>query len=211
MKSWAFSSLLNFERCPLSVTFPYRKADNEFTARGTELHTQAETYAKNPEGDCPWPALEANFKSMQAPGQYIVTEPSWGFDKDWHPVAYKSAWAKIRPDLVVVADDKVTVIDYKSGKRHGNELKHTMQVQLYTCAAAILYPAKQYINELWYLDLGQVVQGSIPAGAAMDHVRERWTRRALKMTEATDFPPKPSKGNCRYCFERDRCEFVFEE
>jgi CRISPR/Cas system-associated exonuclease Cas4 (RecB family) len=210
--SWSYSTLMNFEKCPHSVTFPYRAIDNEHTTRGTDIHNSIEAYINDPTTECPYPALQANFDALRIPNTSFVVEAKWGFNREWQPVEYKGSWLKIKPDLVVTNGETVKVVDFKSGKRYGNELKHGQQVQLYTCAAAIMNPeVTTFVNELWYVDHGLVISSMVYNRAKVDGMRDRWHKRGMLMTLSDKFPAKPSKSNCKYCFERDRCEFAYEE
>lgn len=210
--SWSYSTLINFEKCPHSVTFPYREIDNEYTTRGTGIHNSIESYIANPSLDCPYPALLPNFDALRSNGVSFAVEAKWGFDREWQPVEYRGSWLKIKPDLVVTNGETVKVVDFKSGKRYGNELKHGQQVQLYTCAAAIMYPdATTFLNELWYVDHDLVISSMVYNRGKVDDMRSRWHKRGMLMTMSDKFPAKPSKSNCKYCFERDRCEFAYEE
>lgn len=209
--SWSYSSLTNFEKCPHSVTFPYRAVDNEFTARGSAIHAAIEAHLRAQTSECPCPNLQEHFNYLQRDGLELIPEAQWGLDIDWEPVEYKGSWLKIKPDLVVIEGNKLKVIDFKTGKRYGNELKHGSQVQLYLCAAAQYYKGIELFNsELWYVDHGLVIASQFYTRDRIDQMRERWHKRGVTMTRAADLPPRPSKSNCKYCFERDRCEFAFE-
>jgi len=209
MKSWSFTKLLNFEKCPHMVTFPYRAADNEHTSRGTEVHNTIEQAIKN-KTPCEY---DGKFPIQQVAELPNFTEPKWGFDKDWRVTEYYDAWCKLKPDLVYFLNDIMVVVDYKTGKKDGNELKHRQQLHLYAIGASLEAPAQiQYIRlELWYIDLGEIITVSSQNINTVLGKAARWKERALKMTEATEFPAKPNKSNCRFCWENDRCEFAVVE
>jgi CRISPR/Cas system-associated exonuclease Cas4 (RecB family) len=212
MKSWSFTKLLNFEKCPHMVTFPYRAADNEHTLRGTEVHNTIEQAIKN-KTPCEY---DGKFPIQQVAVLPNYTEPKWGFTKNWRFVGsdIEGRWVLIKPDLVYYLGDTAVVVDYKTGKKDGNELKHRQQLQLYAIAAALIAGEEiEFVRlELWYIDLSEivVVAPQLSRGAVLNKA-DRWKERALKLTEATEFPAKPNKSNCRFCWENDRCEFAVVE
>ena len=60
------------------------------------------------------------------------------------------------------------VIDYKTGKRWGNEVKHAQQTQLYALGTALRYDEIQNVyTELWYLDLDELVSMSMTRSQAL--------------------------------------------
>jgi hypothetical protein len=71
----------------------------------------------------------------------VSLEGEWGFDKDWIPTDWHSAWLRVKGDAVLTRPGQAVVIDHKTGRKHGNELKHGEQVQLYAIATLIRNPA----------------------------------------------------------------------
>jgi hypothetical protein len=107
-------------------------------------------------------------------------------------------------DLVVFKRDKsrIVTVDYKTGKRWGNELKHGEQGMLYIAASAVRNPeAKQFDFELWYLDLNDLVSYSYTRDDAMDFKAMFGERAAAMEARVLDknFSPTPSVKNCKYC------------
>jgi CRISPR/Cas system-associated exonuclease Cas4 (RecB family) len=206
----SFSALMNFERCPLSVTFPYVETTAPAALRGIESHTNIETYLKGQTEVNPFPDLPLEELADSAP----TVEEEWALSQDWQPADRGTTWLRVKPDAVIVAPSYVLIIDFKTGKREGNEVKHTQQLQFYLCAASALYPErKSYRGEDWYIDLPKdknIYSTRDYSEEQLKPLRERWHKRALAMTTTEDFPAKPSKSNCRFCSANDRCEFAYE-
>lgn len=216
LQSWSFSSLMNYERCPHSVepgSANYDKPRPEAAQRGIEVHKQIEDYLTT-KGDLevnPFPNLPLTKLYLQSP----VCEEKWGLTDKWYPVDYKNAWLKCQIDAYVHKDDTIIIYDWKTGKRSGNEVKHTQQMQLYLCVATVLFPmAQQYKSELWYVDQNLIVPGKTYTKDQLNPIAQRWDKRGKRMTSDTEFIAKPSKSNCRFCDRRKEvggnCEFEYE-
>lgn len=100
---------------------------------------------------------------------------------------------------------------HNTGKRFGNELKHGEQTQLYGLGAMIRYPElEQITTELWYLDKDELHDFKIRSTMTRKYL-QIFDKRARKMTEATNFPPRPNIVSCKWCpYHRDRlavCKF----
>lgn len=135
----------------------------------------------------------------------IVPEQMWLFDKEWNPLPEdadkNTIWLRIIADMQIWNHDhtEVQLIDYKSGKRDRNEVKHGKQLQLYQLAAFMRYPELQYIQaSLWYFDLNLKID--------QDFQREKglklfpiWNDQALHMCSDMIFKPLPSAWRCRFC------------
>ena len=207
MKSWSFSSLNNYETCPYRTTFPYKASTNEAAEEGIRVHSVIEAYLNEENDDNPFPALPlADLKA-----KYPMVEAKWGFDKDWQPTFWKDAWLKVVVDAAVLSPTSISIVDHKTGKRAYNEVKHASQLQLYLCAAQAKWPTMEsYKGELYYTGLGIIVASKPYTATQLQTLRENWTRRGLAMTNATTFPAKPSKSNCRFCNFNTECEYAFE-
>jgi hypothetical protein len=91
------------------------------------------------------------------------------------------------------------VIDYKSGKRAGNEIKHTEQGQLYQLAAFMRYPELEIIDvEFWYTDIDELHRVRYTKKQGLKYLKS-FTDRGTKMVSAEVFPPSPSIFNCKWC------------
>jgi RecB family exonuclease len=134
--------------------------------------------------------------------------PPKGRDSDIAKVGKKfyiwvSPWLRLKLDALVFHDEKTaTVIDYKSGRKFGNEVKHGEQLQLYQLVTFLRYPALETIYaELWYLDQ--------PEGSNLTSIRylrpqglkfkSNFDRRGRKLTTNTDWPANPNRFSCKWC------------
>lgn len=211
---WSFSGLLAYEKCPYSTYLkvvdkePFLPPEpGSPLARGDQAHLEAENFVN---GTGPFTALLSKFekqfiqlKDDYAAGVKIELEQRWGFTREWAECSWSdpACWSMVKCDAVIHLDNgrHIRIIDYKTGKRWGNEVKHQQQLQIYTIAAFMRYPdAIQVTAELWYLDEGKpMVKTYLRPGAAV--LLPRWEERADKMTRAMVFPPKPNTITCGYC------------
>ena len=134
----------------------------------------------------------------------VSLEGEWGFDQDWNPAPYKTAWLRMKADAVAFQNNgtKAIVIDYKTGKKWGNEIKHGEQVQLYACAVAIRQPeVKELEVELWYLDKDELTPVSYTREQALAFIKP-FDKRAANIDRALKsgkFEPNPNVFSCQYC------------
>ena len=90
-------------------------------------------------------------------------------------------------------------IDFKTGRKHGNEVAHSSQIQLYQLVSFLRFPDLQTITgELWYLDQDELTSMRFTRAQGL-RVLANYERRGLAMTTATEFPAKPSIFACRWC------------
>jgi hypothetical protein len=77
----------------------------------------------------------------------VSLEGEWGFNKDWEPTSWDSAWLRMKLDTMVYwAPDYATAIDYKTGKKFGNEVKHAEQMQLYALGAFMRHAELEVVD-----------------------------------------------------------------
>lgn len=208
VKSWSYSRLIDFETCPLRAQFKYIDKVPEEKApaaeRGTEIHQMAEDYVSGKLKTFPielahfaeeFDALKTKYKKKQ-----VSLEGDWGFDKDWLITDYKSAWVRIKLDArVAMSKTHSVVVDYKTGKRAGNEIKHGEQVLLYGLAELLREPNVETVDvELWYLDINELVRNSFTREQLMRYLPS-FEKRGIRLTTATKFPPTPSTFTCKWC------------
>lgn len=213
LKSWSYSALKVFEQCPYrSYIAKVKKIQEESgpaAERGTMIHQQAEDYVNGTLGEFPDTLVKfkSEFEELREgfANAEVELEGEWGFDLNWNPVGWmeKATWARIKLDALVHQDETcVRVIDYKTGKKFGNEIGHSQQALLYAIATFLRFPDVQFAQtELWYLDLGETTVKSFTRDQAMQFM-PTWHKRAVEMTTCDDFSPTPSKDACRWCSYR---------
>lgn len=215
IRSWSFNRLVDFERCKLRAKLKYldripeperplpegkKEQPND---RGSRIHLAAEQHVR--EGEPLIRELEGfaeEFTKLRAlflAGD-VELEGDWGFNDIWEPCSWQRAWLRAKLDAIVTLPDaQLVVIDYKTGKRSGNEIKHNEQMLLYALAAVHRYPTAQKVTvELWYLDEDQLVRTDHDRHSVMRHF-ERFNKRGVAMTDCTEFPARPNQYTCRFC------------
>lgn len=210
--SASYSRLLDFESCNFKAWLKHVKRipdprPSPAADRGTAVHQACEDWMRN-DPKQPHPPKEAakhfeaelnSLKESFIAGRASL-EGEWAFDHDWKVTEWKGGWFRLKADAVVHPDKtNAVVIDYKTGKRFGNELKHGEQLQLYSLAVFLREPKVQHVTaELWYFDQDDLASLSISRKEGLRYLR-LFDNRARKMTEATTFPPNPNAFSCRYC------------
>lgn len=216
IKTWSFSSLTKFEQCPyasyLGKVEGFKEPAGPAADRGSQLHEVMERYIRGESDDLP-PKVAASLlpyvdtlRSAYKLGD-VEIEQEWTFDKLWVQCEPKTpdVWAVFKCDAVVHESETcINIIDWKSGKIFGNELKHGTQGMFYCIAALLRYPKVNYVEaEFAYIDHGQTAIRCTMTRDELPHFLPRLTKRALAMTQAQEFPANPSKQNCRWCRFKD--------
>lgn len=234
IKAWSFSTLKDFETCPYRVYLQKvkkcKRPSSKAAERGTEIHDAAEHFIKH-ESDDLHPALDKHMgqevrelrdRYGRDPARFALEE-NWGFTDRWEETGFfdDDVWARIKVDLLEREDESsAQIIDWKSGRKFGNEMKHGDQGMQYAIAAFMKYPQLQFIRtRFMYLDQppgesgrdNQLVK-EVPRHIGMSMLPQL-ERRAFAMTKANETTlttPKPSKGNCRFCpfAETGDCRFA---
>lgn len=217
LSTWSFSRLSVFEQCPYRAklawidripeperTLPPGKKEHPLD-RGNRVHEAAELYVKDNVSLLPeLRAFEpeyARLREMYQQGK-VSLEGEWAMDREWAPVAWRdnNAWLRLKLDAFVrVSDYTGVVIDYKTGQKFGNEVKHADQGALYQLVSFLRYPDLERIHvEFWYLDKDDIYKATYSREQGMRFMKN-FMERALKMTEADEFPPKANAYTCKWC------------
>ena len=207
--SASYTRITDFESCPLKAKLKYfdkipDTRPSPAADRGTAIHLEAENYVSANGPITPhlnnFAAELHTLKDLHRKGD-VSLEGEWGFNKDWEPTTWREAWMRIKADVVVTLSPKHTlVVDYKTGRRFGNEVKHAEQLQLYSLAVFVRNPYVQEVTaELWYLDLDELASLYITRNQALTKYLKYYDRRARLLTDCVRFEAKPSQSVCRYC------------
>jgi RecB family exonuclease len=212
--AWSYSSLKQFEKCPYSIYLAKvarepgpERDENHPLERGSRSHLEAERYVRGELDELPVSLVKLEHDFIELRDEFaaghVKIEEEWGFDILWNTVDWSAddVWCRMKLDVQLWNDETtLTIIDHKTGKSWGNEVPHTAQGQTYAVGAFHRYP--QLVTaavQMWYLDEGK--KGKLTQYSRHDaaHFAQRLTDRALKLTTATHFFPKPSKYACQYC------------
>ena len=216
--TWSYSRLEVFEKCPFQAYLKYvdkvpegesEKRDKALK-KGRDTHDDAEKYVRGeidllPKG---LRKFERQFDAAKAlhatnPESFEI-EQDWGFTTDWVKTGWwdDDVWLRVKLDILEWLDPDKTachVKDYKTGRKDGNEVKHSQQMQLYTVATFMRYPTVQAVKSSFeYLDHGKTTTRTYSREMAMGFM-PAFDRRGRAITEATRFAPKPSRVACRWC------------
>lgn len=209
MRSWSYSRLVDFESCAYKAYLKHVErvpdpSPRPAADRGTAIHLEAELFinGRGPFTDNlkhfkkDFASLRDHYKSKR-----VSLEGEWGFNDKWEPCDYKTAWGRIKADAVVMlSPEHAAVIDFKTGRKFGNEIKHAEQTQLYSLATAIRNPQVQEVTaELWYLDQDDLTSSTMTRGQIINKLLKYYDTRMRRMVNATRFPANPNVISCKYC------------
>lgn len=217
IKSWSHSRLADFEQCKLRAKLKYLDKipepprplpagkTEQANDRGTRVHEGAELYVKG--GVELLPELSAfvdEFKTLREmfKKKKVSLEGEWAYDNQWVPTAWASsdAWLRLKIDaLVAMSPTHMVLIDYKTGRRQYNEMKHAEQGQLYQLATFLRYPKLEKITvEFWYTDQNEITTVIYSRAQGLRFMR-RYAERGWDLVNCTEFPPNPTQWACRWC------------
>jgi RecB family exonuclease len=228
IKTVSFSRLMDFEKCNYlaklkyidKVPEPQRELPPDKTEfpndRGTRIHDAAELYVKGAGKVELIPELRIcrdrfdELRTLYAQGK-VQLEGEWAFTQNWAPVAWMSdnAWVRMKLDAMVRVDrSHARVIDYKTGKRNGNEVKHTEQGQIYQLGAFMREGDLTDIDvEFWYTDLNEYDVKHFTRAQGMAYF-DKYHKRLQAMSACTDFKPNPNVYSCKWCpYRGNVCEY----
>lgn len=213
--SWSFSKAQTFDQCKFRAYLMYGQKIPEpprplppgktehANDRGTRIHNDAELFVRGKGPLTPelrkFTAEFEKLKRLHAAGM-VSLEGEWGMDRNWEATEWRTAWLRLKLDaLVFLSPYEAIAVDYKTGKKFGNEVKHADQLQMYQLATFLRYPELEVVHtELWYLDVDELtpITYQRPQGLRF---RQRWDKKGNDITTAVDFPANPNVFSCRYC------------
>lgn len=216
--STSFSRLKVYETCPYhaklafvdKIPQPVDTSRESPLDRGSRVHDLAEKYIrgtaelvhelKNFEKELT--TLKQHFTERP---KHVLLEQMWCFDNAWNTVPdddFVNTWLRVKLDACWFVDDSqriAVVVDYKTGKKYGNEVKHMEQMQLYQLATFLRFPQVEEVEvELWYFDQNETTPAHFKRKNGLRFLK-LFNDRMMAMTTATDFPPRPSLYTCRFC------------
>ena len=135
--------------------------------RGLVFHKGAEDFVFN-DGEL-LPGLkkfeqqlnDAREVHLTVPGAVHGERPLF-FDSNWKPTDEKNKWLTIIPDLTLVVPRECNLtVDYKTGKRYGNEIKHHGQGQMYAIGQLCSDPSVITSYSIHYTKLYEVTAETV--------------------------------------------------
>lgn len=213
IQSWSHSGLKTYEKCPQWAGYRYIQKLPEkkgpAAQRGTDVHDQLETAIKERRKlPVEAKAFAPEFKRMQElfDRGRVKLELERAFDRNWKPVSWKEGWGRAKYDArVLLSKELLLLVDYKTGRKDGNEVDHSEQGQIYMLSEFMIEPEiNEIVVEFWYLDVNDLTR--------MRYTREQGVRyfksintRAVKMTSDTALEATPSRWACKWCpYRQDR-------
>lgn len=215
VSSWSFSKLGDFEKCKRFFKLkhidripeperPLRKGQTEHANdRGSRIHEAAEHYVDGT-GEFIHELMDFrtefdHLKKLYADGR-VSLEGEWGMNREWEPAEWKSAWHRSKLDAMVhTSATTAVVVDFKTGRKFGNELKHGQQLQLYTVNALLRFPELEEVTtELWYTDQNEITSMTFKRSQGL-RFRDNFNRRGIEVTSCVVFPPNPNIHSCKWC------------
>lgn len=208
--SWSYSSLTVYEKCPYQAQLKYLDKipgpDTDAANRGTDVHSAAEKFII---GEAPTLipelshfTLELNAVRTQYEKGNVEVESEWAFNRNWEATEWraKDTWLRLKLDVhAKLSPVKGLVVDFKTGKLFGNEIKHNEQGQLYVGCSFLRNPEFENVMcEFWYTDKNDMTQVQYSAKQAARSI-QMFDKRARIMTNAKQFPARPSIFSCKWC------------
>ncbi|NIT13205.1 MAG: hypothetical protein GTN99_02875 [Candidatus Dadabacteria bacterium] len=229
IQAGSHSRLSVFEACPRRALYqfvekipepdrgePPAKFKGEWPdERGKRVHIETEEFVKGERKELTKEMRHFEDELVAARTLYskgnVICEQMWCFDNDWQPLPWNDddpdKWRvfnniafRIKTDnTTFLSSTRAIIVDYKTGKMWGNEVKHAEQLELYGIGAFIKFPQlEEVIAELWYFDVNDLKRQVFTKQEAYRMLKS-WDERNKNMTSCTSFPPKPSLHTCRYC------------
>ncbi len=202
IKSWSASRVFQYEDCPRRLK---HKAVDRLPepvgpplVRGKRIHGEGEAYLKAkraikvPES---FQYVEKELRALRK--QKAVAEEQWGFNRKWGHASWYKATIRMVLDARAPRGGVMRVIDFKTGKPRPE--KDEDQLGLYAAGTFARFPKIRAVRaELWYLDLGHIVELRFNRKEALIE-RWQWEARAQVMLDDKKLEPTPSKWVCKWC------------
>ncbi len=215
--SWSFSKLGDFQKCKKyfwlkheqKVQEPERELRPGQTEhandRGSRVHDSCEQYVRGnidelaPEADKHFGTHIDLLRTLYAEGM-VSLEGEWGMDENWETVEWNKAWLRLKLDaLVHLSPTEAIVIDYKTGSKWGNEVKHAQQLQLYALVTFLRFPMLETVQaDLWYLDKNETTSQVFERTQALRFKRS-FDKQGRDIVSCTQWPANPNKFSCQWC------------
>jgi len=225
IKSWSFSSKKEFDTCPykfhhkliLKTPKPPEPEDSPLK-RGLAMHKLAENYMNGDSSEVPEELIGMKhvFEDAytEAHNSTFRAEEPWAFTSRWRSTDWygKDVWLRMALDLQIgTSGESTRIVDFKTGKKDGNELSHMIQGQLYAVGALVKNPELQEASvEFWYLDHGTTTR-KVWKRKQIETLHKRWNAIGKKITSVEILQPTPTKFGCKYCAYNSACDYALRK
>lgn len=215
--SWSFSKLGDFTKCKhyfwlkheQKIAEPERALRPGQTEhandRGSRVHDNCEGYVRGDHDDLA-PEADKHFgtridflRILHAEGA-VELEGNWGMNQDWEIAKWEGAWLRLKLDVLVhVSPTEAVVIDYKTGGKFGNEVKHAQQLQLYALVTFMRFPELELVDaQLWYIDKNETTSQLFTRDQALRFKRS-FDKQGSDLVACSTWPANPNKYSCQWC------------
>lgn len=220
IRATSFSRLGVYEECPHRARLAYLekvpelprpeppKGGEHANDRGSRIHDTCEFYVRGTSRACQemkffMPEFDHARNWFAKRSQDFEMENLWCYDTEWNQVGpkdFENIWLRVKLDLMLwVSPEQAIIVDYKTGKKYGNEVKHGQQLQLYLVSAFIRYPhLEKATAELWYLDQNEISRMTMTRQQGLRFFKN-FDTRLHRMTSDEMFKPKPNGHSCKFC------------
>jgi CRISPR/Cas system-associated exonuclease Cas4 (RecB family) len=208
----SFSRLVDYEACPCKAKFRYldkiaepEQPDSPLV-RGSKIHEDIEAYIRGKtdeviEGAQPW--ADQFRETLNHRPDLIKLEEMWEFDELFTPLPPNDPNLKFRSKLDVIVfdedDESALIVDWKSGRKTGNEVKHTDQGRTYALTAFAKYDHLEVVDVMFvYVDQKEKLEFFVKR----EEMAPYYVKLALRLKDMLSdetFNPHPSKHHCAYC------------
>lgn len=203
---WSWSKLQLYRKCPLAARFKYvdhipepeRPTADKGAERGLRIHAAMEAYLVN-NASLPQEAETFRVQAEALRDLNPSVEQKTFFDSNWRPCKEENYWLIVIQDANVVTQDFALTVDFKTGKRFGNEASHMGQKLLYSITNWRLNDSlDEYIAEMWYLDQKDIWSTTFPVEQLAQSMA-RFDNEVDAMLNDTLFRPRANIHSCRFC------------
>ncbi len=215
--SWSFSKLSDFSKCKKYFWLKHEQripepdrilkpGQTEFANdRGTRVHENCELYINGtsdqlaPEADKFFGYQIELLRVLHEEG-VVELEGEWGMSDTWEIAEWHNAWLRLKLDVLVhLSKEHAMVIDFKTGAKWGQEVKHDQQLRLYAFVTFMRFPYLETVTaELWYLDKNETTSVTLTRTDSLKY-RRTFEKQGSDITSCTDWPANPNKYSCQYC------------
>ena len=216
VKSWSYSALSLYEKCPLayynSKILKMGKKTSPAAERGIAIHAKGENYLLGNIPNVPKEFKAFNSELRNLKKNDAGAETKYCLLNDWTITNWddwKNGWIRMVLDAeVLISNEELLIIDFKTGRQYDS---HEDQANLYATAMLQLYPQFKTVHtEFWYLDSGDVAEWTFKSSIS-DDLRGYWNNRVAPLFAETEWNATPSCDACKWCDFKETCEHAIKK